>query len=92
MCLTGVPDQSRSTLNLIVPTGIQIVLRADVFVHASQTSYPRGSVAEIIRPPDDGGHSYRARVVDGAEFSVRRHEFSILKQVKAGPLGDPAHV
>jgi len=49
-------------------------------------------VAEIVRPPDDGGHSYRAKVTDGAEFSVRRHEFSILKQVKAGPLGDPAHV
>jgi uncharacterized protein len=31
-------------------------------------------------------------LTDGAEFSVRRHEFSILKQVKAGPMGDPAHV
>jgi predicted nucleotidyltransferase len=75
-----------------VPTGTQIVLRTDVFVHASQTEYPRGSVAEIVRSPDDGGHSYRAKVTDGAEFSVRRHEFSILKQVKAGPMGDPAHV
>jgi uncharacterized protein len=75
-----------------VPTGTQIVLRTDVFVHASQTEYPRGSVAEIVRPPDDGGHSYRAKVTDGAEFSMRRHEFSILKQVKAGPMGDPAHV
>ena len=83
---------SNSTLHLIVPTGTQIVLRTDVFVHASQTEYPRGSVAEIVRPPDDGGHSYRAKVTDGAEFSVRRHEFSILKQVKAGPMGDPAHV
>jgi hypothetical protein len=83
---------SNSTLHLIVPTGTQIVLRTDVFVHASQTEYPRGSVAEIVRPPDDSGHSYRAKVTDGAEFSVRRHEFSILKQVKAGPIGDPAHV
>jgi len=75
-----------------VPTGTQIVLRTDIYVSASQTEYPRGSVAEIVRPPDDGGHSYRAKVTDGAEFSVRRHEFSILKQVKAGPLGDPEHL
>jgi len=68
------------------------VLRTDIVVGASQTEYPRGSVAEIVRPPDDGGHSYRAKVTDGAEFSVRRHEFSILKQVKAGPLGDPEHL
>jgi len=75
-----------------VPAGTQIVLRTDIVVGASQTEYPRGSVAEIVRPPDDGGHSYRAKVTDGAEFSVRRHEFSILKQVKAGPLGDPEHL
>jgi len=75
-----------------VPTGTQIVLRTGIYVGASQTEYPRGSVAEIVRPPDDGGHSYCAKVTDGAEFSVRRHEFSILKQVKAGPLGDPEHL
>ena len=85
-------DRSKSILSLIVPKGTQIVLRNDVFVYASQKEYRRGSVAEIVRPPDDGGHSYRAKLTDGVEFSVRRHEFSILKQVKAGPLGDPAHM
>ena len=85
-------ERMGSNPHLIVPTGTQIVLRRDVFVHPSQTEYPRGSVAEIVRPPDDGGHSYRAKALDGAEFSVRRHEFSILKQVKAGPLGNPAHL
>src|SRR5882724_3126183 len=85
-------ERSKPTPLLIVPAGTQIVLRTDIVVGASQTEYPRGSVAEIVRPPDDGGHSYRAKVTDGAEFSVRRHEFSILKQVKAGPLGDPEHL
>jgi len=85
-------EHAKPTPHLIVPTGTQIVLRTDIYVGASQTEYPRGSIAEIVRPPDDGGHSYRARVTDGAEFSVRRHEFSILKQVKAGPLGDPEHL
>jgi len=87
-----VPERSKPTAHLIVPTGTQIVLRVDILVGTLQNEYPRGSVAEIVRPPDDGGHSYRAKVMDGAEFSVRRHEFSILKQVKAGPLGDPEHV
>jgi len=86
------PERSKPTPHLIVPTGTQIVLRTDIFAGGAQTEYPRGSVAEIIRPPDDGGHSYRAKVTDGAEFNVRRHEFSILKQVKAGPLGDPEYL
>jgi predicted nucleotidyltransferase len=88
-----VPDERAIVnLSLIVPVGTQIVLRTDVYVHSAQTEYPRGSVAEIVRTPDDGSHSYRAKLPDGAEFSVRRQEFSILKQVKAGPMGDPAHV
>jgi len=85
-------ERSTADLNLIVPVGTQIVLRADIYVHDSQSEYPRGSVAEITRTPDDGRHSYHAKMPDGAEFSVRRQEFSILKQVKTGPLGDAAHV
>jgi hypothetical protein len=85
-------DRSAADLNLIVPVGTQIVLRTDIYVHDSQSEYPRGSVAEITRTPDDGRHSYRAKMPDGAEFSVRRQEFSVLKQVKTGPLGDAAHV
>jgi predicted nucleotidyltransferase len=83
-------ERSRTSLNLIVPLGTQIVLRTAVQV--SDTEFPQGSVAEIVRAPNDSSHSYRARLPDGSEFSLRRHEFSILKQVKAGPLGDPSHV
>ena len=32
------------------------------------------------------------RCADGGELSLRRQEFSILKQVKAGPLGDSARL
>jgi predicted nucleotidyltransferase len=49
-------------------------------------------VAEIVRIPDDAHHSYRAKLPDGNEFSIRRREFSILKQLKAGPLADRQHV
>lgn len=85
-------NHSRITLNLIVPVGTQIVLRTDMYAHSSQTEFPRGSVAELMRAPDDASHAYRARFPDGTEISIRRHEFSILKQVKSGPMGDPAHV
>lgn len=85
-------NPSRTSLNLIVPVGTQIVLRMDLAAPSSQTGFPRGSVAELVRAPDDASHAYRARFPDGSEFSIRRHEFSILKQVKSGPMGDPAHV
>jgi predicted nucleotidyltransferase len=85
-------ERTKPGPHLIVPSGTQIVLRVNIFVGAARTEYPRGSVAEIVRPPDDGSHSYRAKLINGAELSVRRHEFSILKQVKAGPLGDADHV
>jgi uncharacterized protein len=72
--------------------GTQIVLRAGKPKSGSTDDYPKGTIAEIIQPPEDGHHSYRVRCTDGGELSLRRQEFSILKQVKLGPLGDPAQV
>jgi len=54
-------ERPASNLNLIVPLGTQIVLRTSVYVQGSQIEYPGGSVAEIVRTPDDGRHSYRAK-------------------------------
>jgi predicted nucleotidyltransferase len=87
-----VADRHLQSVNLIVPVGTQIVLRSETSVGPEQKMLPRGTVAEIIRPPDDAYHAYRVRTNDGTEFSLRRVEFSILKQVKAGPVGDPTHV
>jgi uncharacterized protein len=80
------------TANLIIPVGTQIVLRIAVYSGASQIQHLCGSVAEIVRPPDDSSHAYGVKTADGSEFGIRRSEFSILKQVKTGPMGDPAHV
>jgi len=76
--------------SLIVPVGTQVVLRATKLKPGSTDDYPKGTIAEIIQPPQDGFHSYRVRCADGAEFALRRQEFSILKQVKLGPLGNPS--
>lgn len=78
--------------SLIVPVGTQVVLRAGKPKSGSTDDYPKGTIAEIIQPPEDGHHSYRVRCADGGELSLRRQEFSILKQVKLGPLGNPSQV
>ena len=49
---------------------------------------PKGTVGELIRTPADATHAYRVRFADGCEGTVRRQEFSLLKHVKNGPLGD----
>ena len=54
----------------------------------SSGAISQGAVAEIIGCPADAQHAYRVRSVDGTEFSLRRDQFSILKQVKTGPLVD----
>jgi len=49
---------------------------------------PKGTVGELIRTPADATHSYQVRFADGQEGSAQRHEFSLLKHLKNGPLGD----
>lgn len=68
--------------SLIVPVGTQVVLRARKPKSGSTDDYPKGTIAEIIQPPQDGYHSYRVHCADGAELTLRKQEFSILKQVK----------
>ena len=78
--------------SLIVPIGTQVVLRFGFGDATSPDKFPKGTVAEVVRTPGDGSHSYGVRSIDGTELNLRRQEFSILKQVKAGPVGDPAHL
>jgi predicted nucleotidyltransferase len=87
-----VHDSHKPAPVLIVPVGTQVVLRVGVADATSPDKFPKGTVAEVVRTPSDGSHSYGLRCVDGTKLNLRRHEFSILKQVKAGPVGDPAHL
>ncbi len=72
--------------NLIVPIGTQVVTRVEVEPSGGGTPLPKGIVGELIRTPADSTHAYRVRFPDGAESNLRRHEFSLLKHVKTGPL------
>lgn len=78
--------------NLIVPVGTQIVTRVEVVPTGGGMALPRGSVGELVKTPVDSTHAYRVRFADGSEATVRRTEFSLLKHVKTGPLGDAERV
>ena len=84
----SVVQQQTDNPNLIVPLGTQIVIRQDVVPIGGGSPVPKGTVGELIRTPADATHAYRVRFADGCEGTVRRQEFSLLKHVKNGPLGD----
>jgi predicted nucleotidyltransferase len=95
-----VPQVDRTTgtvrnTALILPTGTQVVSRVEVRDAAGGITCPLGAAGVIIRAPDDATHSYRVRLPDGREISLRRQELSIRKHVQAedldlvgGALGD----
>jgi hypothetical protein len=86
-------DETQNPLPLLViPVGTKVVLRSESQATAVSPFRPKGEVALIVSSPDDGRHSYRVRFADGAEISLRRDEFSILKHLQKGPLGAPADV
>ena len=88
---SNVDEAVQIASTLIVPLGTQVVLRSDVTEGPSTRISPRGTVAEIVRTPSDERHSYGVRCPDGRQLSVHRRDFSILKQHKTGPIGDPEH-
>jgi predicted nucleotidyltransferase len=79
-------EKNKLSASLIVPIGTQVVVRKAITVGLTANS--QGAVGEILSYPTDAQHAYRVRLVDGSEISLRRDHFSILKQVKTGPLVD----
>jgi uncharacterized protein len=80
-------DKAQSSDDLIVPIGTQIVTRKQPSDDFKESP---GAVAEIIAYPSDAQDEYRVRFVDGSQTSLKRNQFSILKQVKTGPILDSA--
>jgi predicted nucleotidyltransferase len=74
--------------NLIVPLGTQVVMRGEIVPIGGGSPVPKGTVGELIRTPADATHAYQVRFADGQQGSVRRNEFSLLKHLKNGPIGD----
>lgn len=70
----------------LVPAGTEIVTRVPVADH------PSGSVGVITASPTDATHSYQMRLVDGAEVSLHREEFAILKHFQRHGIDEPGAV
>src|ERR1700678_402650 len=84
----SVVQQQTDNPNLIVPLGTQVVIRQNVVPIGGGSPVPKGTVGELILTPADATNAYRVRFADGCEGTVRRQDFSLLKHVKNGPLGD----
>ena len=74
---------------LTVPIGTQVVLREERHADDSTVEMPKGTVAEIVQTPGENHGAYLIRCANGTTMYVQREMFSLLKQVKRGPVGDP---
>ena len=88
-----VPQVDRATqtvhsTHLIIPTGTQVVSRVEVLDAAGAVVCPVGAAGVVVRAPDDATHSYRVRLPDGREVSLRRQELSIRKHVQREDLAE----
>ncbi len=85
-----VDEKAAIAVQLVVPIGTQVVLRAETVICEPDQIHMKGQVAEIIQNPGGALRSYRVRFADGTEATVLRDGFSVLKQMKAGPLLEAA--
>ncbi|HEY2854352.1 MAG TPA: nucleotidyltransferase domain-containing protein [Gemmatimonadaceae bacterium] len=88
-----VPQMDRTTTaarttHLIIPAGTQVVSRVEVRDAAHAVVCPLGATGVIVRAPEDATHSYRVKLPDGREISLRRQELSIRKHVQQEELED----
>ena len=78
------------TPHLIIPTGTQVVSRVAVTDRDGALVCPAGAVGVVVLAPLDGTHSYRVRLPDGAEVSLRRHQLGIRKESQQEDLSEIA--
>jgi uncharacterized protein len=84
--------QTTRSTHLIIPTGTRVVSRVEVRDAAGDVVCPLGAAGVIVRSPEDDTHSYRVRLPDGREISLRRTELSIRKHVQQEDLEVVAEV
>jgi uncharacterized protein len=71
---------------LIIPTGTQVVTRAELRDTGGRIMRQRGAVGVIVESPADAHHAYRVRFADGGEVALRRSELSIRKEYQRDGL------
>lgn len=68
-----------NSVNLIVPSGTQIVLLNDVKILNENRFQPKGTIGAISGLPVDAAHAYKIKFLDGSEAMANRKDFSIKK-------------
>jgi predicted nucleotidyltransferase len=91
MAKRNIPQVDRSAhgvhdTHLIIPTGTQVVSRVEVRNADGNVVCPVGATGVVVRSPADATHSYRVRLPDGAEVSLRRQQLTIRKHVQREDL------
>ena len=76
------------SVHLIIPVVTRIVSRVEMRDASGVVVCPVGAAGVIVRSPDDATHSYRVRLPDCREVSLRRSELSIRKHVQREDLAD----
>lgn len=76
--------------HLILPVGTQVVSRTELRDSRGNVLCPAGAVGEVIQAPLDGTHSYRVRLPDGREVSLRRQNLTIHKHTQREDLAAEA--
>jgi predicted nucleotidyltransferase len=68
-----------NSVNLIVPSGTQIVLLNDIKILNENRFQSKGAVGGISGLPIDAAHAYKIKFLDGSEAMANRKVFSIKK-------------
>lgn len=85
-------EEGAARPHLILPVGTQVVSRIEMRDARGNVICPAGAVGEVILAPLDGTHSYRVRLPDGREVSLRRQNLTIHKHTQREDLAAEAAV
>ena len=67
----------------ILPLGTQIVSRNEIKAPSGHPHHPIGAVGIIVSQPADHLHAYRIRFPDGFEASLKREDFTTLREFQS---------
>ncbi len=81
------PERLSAPADRVLPTGTQVVALVDIQGQGGRTLHPYGSVAVIVRSPQNTQQLYRVRFPDGVEELLHQDQLVILAKHETGEIG-----
>jgi len=75
--------------NRILSVGTKVVTRAELRAAGASAPLPAGSVGVVVSAATDPLHTYRVRFANHIELTLRRSEFSVLREVQTAGIERP---